>query len=286
MLDNFELEMKIVTESFAVPADLQPYIGSFWYMLADGPSHETSPIQYCLANAMVEMIVHLTPPFHHHGYIGGKYAQFPEAFVGGVHVGPVLFQMQGGTGIFGVSIKPETFVTLFERPIGEMADSFAEARSILGDTLGDLIKRVQDAPSNENRVQIAIEFFRQSVALRIRHDRFYFTEAMQYIRSSTGQHSVDEVCEKVFVSKRQLQRIFQENIGISPKTYVRIVRFRSAYDFVQRHPKTTWTEISHNFGYSDQSHFIRDFKEFTGKNPTSFLTGFAPQMSTPLATKA
>lgn len=276
--------MKIVTEQFSVPADLQLYLDSFWYVKAEGPQNQMSSVQYCLATGSVEMIIHVTHPYAHSGIMGGRSVEFPEAFLGGIHVEPVMFALQGGTGMFGISCKPETFVTLFNLPIGELADNYAEMRAFFGNIIGDLVERIQAAPSNENRVQIATEFFRHRAAVHVRRDHPYFSEAMQYIRSATGQQSVDEVCGKVFVGKRQLQRVFQDNIGVSPKTYGRIVRFKSAYDFVLRNPDVTWTEISHHFGYSDQSHFIRDFKEFTGENPTSFLSGFALQRNIPLAT--
>ncbi len=278
--------MKISTAHFAVPADLQPYLDSFWFLESDGSPDQTSDLQYCLATGSAEMIIHVVPPFIHTGYINGKQVEFPEAFLGGIHVEPILFKLAGSTGMFGISCQPEAIYSLFKRPIGELVDSFAEIHSFFGKRIGDLVGKIQAAPSNEHRVQIAVAFFRQQVAMQKQQDRFYFLEAMQYIRKETGQQSVDDVCGQVFVGKRQLQRTFQDNIGISPKMYGRIVRFKSAYDFVQNNPKVSWTEISHHFGYADQSHFIRDFKTFTGKKPSSFKSGLMPQTYTPLALTA
>lgn len=275
--------MKIAVQQYAVPADLKPYIDSFWQVQSDGNTAEVSAPQYCLATGLVELIVHTTPPFTHTGTVAGKTVRFPEAFIGGMHIEPVLFNLHGNTGMFGISCKPETFVTLFDLPIGEIVDNYAELGAFFGKCIGDLPVQLQAAPSAEHRVQIAVDFFRRRVAMQARRDRFYFSEAMHYIRMESGQQTVDDICGKVFVGKRQLQRVFQENIGISPKLYGRIVRFKSAYSYVQRHPNASWTEISYHFGYSDQSHFIRDFREFTGENPTAFLSQYAPRESTPLA---
>ena len=60
--------MKISTAHFVVPADLQPYLDSFWFMESDGSPNEISPFQYCLANGSAEMIIHVAPPFTHFGY--------------------------------------------------------------------------------------------------------------------------------------------------------------------------------------------------------------------------
>lgn len=275
--------MKIATRHYSVPADLQPFLESFWCVEAHGPETELSSWQYCLASGLVEIIFHVTPHKTHTGILAGRQVDFPESFIGGIHLEPVMFRMRGGTGMFGISCKPETFVTLFNLPIADLVDSYAELHTFFGPCLGDLEHRILEAPANEHRVQIAAAFFRRRAAMYAQRGRFYFPEAMQFIRMAAGQHSVDELCSKVFVGKRQLQRAFQDNIGISPKTYGRIVRFKGAYDYVQRHPHATWTEISYHFGYADQSHFIRDFKEFTGENPRSFLAGCVPQQNTPLA---
>jgi AraC-like DNA-binding protein len=275
--------MKIAVQQYAVPDDLKPYIDSFWQLHYDDAASAISPVQYCLALGSIEIIVHTTPPFTHSGILAGRQVDFPEAFIGGIHVEPMLFRMHGGTGMFGISCKPEMFVTLFDLPVGDLVDDYADLGSFFGKCIGDLPVQLQAAPSAEHRVQIAVDFFRRRMATQSRRDRLYFSEAMHYIRMESGQQSVDDICGKVFVGKRQLQRVFQENIGISPKLYGRIVRFKGAYNYVQRHPNATWTEISHHFGYSDQSHFIRDFREFTGENPTAFLSLYAPRESTPLA---
>jgi AraC-like DNA-binding protein len=50
---------------------------------------------------------------------------------------------------------------------------------------------------------------------------------------------------------------------------MRIIRFANAYDYVQNEKASlNWANLSYHFGYSDQAHFIRDFKQFAGKAPT------------------
>ena len=101
---NFEKKMKITTRHYGVPADLQPYVDSFWYAEAEGPQSEISSWQYCLATGLIEMIIHVTPTFTHKGILAGRSVEFPETFIGGIHVEPVLFKMRGGTGMFGISL--------------------------------------------------------------------------------------------------------------------------------------------------------------------------------------
>ncbi|MDQ2863707.1 MAG: helix-turn-helix domain-containing protein, partial [Bacteroidota bacterium] len=77
----------------------------------------------------------------------------------------------------------------------------------------------------------------------------------------------------VYVSPLQLQRSFQEKMGLTPKAYQRLIRFRNVYRDMQS-LKTVggWAGLSYDLGYADQAHLIREFKEFTGFMPTELLS--------------
>jgi AraC-like DNA-binding protein len=277
--------MKIVIKKFDIPTDLQPYLDSVWYCAGEGAETEMSPVHFCLPTGMSELIIHLTP--HRHSVKWrGKWTQFPEAFLVGVQTEPAQWMMPGGTVMMGITIKPEMFWHLFNRSISELADDCTDVKNFLGTEINDFIKDLSTEPEAESALQKTVQYFRNRVSkVKKDRERNYLPEAVQYIRLATGTQSVDEVCGKVFVGKRQLQRAFQEFIGISPKTYGRIVRFKSAYDFVRQFPQASWLDVTYNFGYADQSHFIRDFKEFAGENPTAFMSEFVPQEKMPFAVK-
>lgn len=276
-------KMKITTRHFDIPTDLQPYLDSIWYCAGEGPETEMSAVHSCVPTGMCELIIHLTPQKHYVKWRGG-WTIFPDAFLVGVQTEHVHWKMPGGTTLLGITIKPEVFKALFNRSVGDLADDYAEVNDFFGPALNGFIQWLKADPAPETAAQKTSEFFRNRVnAVELAQVHNYLPEAMQYIRFSTGAQSVDEVCDKVFVGKRQLQRAFLDCIGVSPKKYGRVVRFNSAYNFVQQYPKATWTDITYQFGYADQSHFIRDFKQFAGENPTAFMSGFAPQLKTPFA---
>lgn len=275
--------MNILTHHFPIPADLQSVLESIWTYQIEAPSAEISPIQFCLPGGMIEILFHVSPSTHQI-LTRTEWITAPQAMIMGLRQGPVFFTAKGGVAIFGLNIKPEAFVFLFDRPVSELAQNFADLHDFFSEKeLGNLIEKIVSADDDTMRVRIVANFFRERLAMRGQSERHYLQKAMESIRVSTGTQSVDELAGKVFVGKRQLQRAFQEKFGISPKLYGRIVRFKSAYDFVKQHPKASWLDVTYHFGYSDQSHFIRDFKEFTGNNPTAFLSEFEPQTNLPFA---
>jgi len=75
-----------------------------------------------------------------------------------------------------------------------------------------------------------------------------------------------------FLSERQFERQFRKFSGFSPKLFSRIVRFQSALTQYGNNEKSL-TEIALETGYYDQSHFIHDFKEFSGYHPKQYFSG-------------
>jgi methylphosphotriester-DNA--protein-cysteine methyltransferase len=77
------------------------------------------------------------------------------------------------------------------------------------------------------------------------------------------------------LSTRQLERVFRDHVGLGPKTYSRLVRFDRTVRGIQRRGALSWTHFALIHGYSDQAHFINDFKEFAGVTPVQFETELA-----------
>ncbi len=81
---------------------------------------------------------------------------------------------------------------------------------------------------------------------------------------------------KKYVGIRRLQQRFKNEIGISPKLFLRTVRINAVINEMKLKPKQSLTQVALNYNYFDQAHFIKDFKHFTGINPKLFLKSISP----------
>ena len=97
------------------------------------------------------------------------------------------------------------------------------------------------------------------------------TPVIEYIFRQNGVVQVKDLMDKFHISRRWLEKQFAEQVGISPKEFVRIVRFNALLTSVKTTPSVSWSEMIDNFGYYDQSHLNRDFHEFTGQSPTQYF---------------
>ena len=276
--------MKLVAQTFSPPATLRPYVDHYWFHTYPSATRALSAWQQCLPTGKVELIFHLDSG-RLHGMHGPEYVTFPEAYVVGLHSEPVRWQIPGQSTIFGVQLTLEGFMRIFRRPLAAIVESYADVRGFLGAEGRHLLELVQGAASHSQRIAALDRFFRERIS-EPRPGERYLLEALRTLHAAEGQHSIEALSESVFIGKRQLQRTFRDYFGTTPKAYSRIIRFRTAYDYLAEHPKTNWAAVCYEFGYADQSHFIRDFKQFTGTAPTAFLSNYVPSQASSFALSA
>jgi transcriptional regulator GlxA family with amidase domain len=89
--------------------------------------------------------------------------------------------------------------------------------------------------------------------------------------STRGSSSISAIFKNDLAKRRQLERKFTTQIGISPKQLGRVIRLQTALKMLLNQTSETLTEIAYESEYYDQAHFIKDFKEFTGTTPKEFL---------------
>ena len=94
--------------------------------------------------------------------------------------------------------------------------------------------------------------------------------AAQMLHLKKGQFRMAELADHCNLSSRQLQRQFQDVVGVSPKALARAIRFEEIRRRLMFDPDQSLTDLAYEFGYADQAHFIRDFKEFADRTPGEF----------------
>jgi AraC-like DNA-binding protein len=93
-------------------------------------------------------------------------------------------------------------------------------------------------------------------------------KVLSLVHQKGGLMTVEDIAENACVSTRQLERLFQQRIGLQPRFFTRITRFAKAWRLKENNPQIKWTSIAYDCGYFDQMHLIRDFKAFCGSSPS------------------
>ncbi len=99
----------------------------------------------------------------------------------------------------------------------------------------------------------------------------FFMQAYQLIYTSHGSIKIEDICQRLQVSRQYLHQYFKEKVGLSPKAYAKIIRLRHTVDNIYQNQDQSLTQVSLDAGYFDQAHFISDFKSILGQTPKSFF---------------
>ena len=246
---------------------LSPFVRFFWVLESDEP--------YChrsMADGCAEMI------FHYKGVFdeittGG---QAKQSFSSGLH-GPSQnyrrFIIDKAFGIFGVYLYPFAIPYLFSLPASELSDQAPDLQSLFGAEGAELEEKIMLAAGNRQRVTVMSSFLEKKL-LRSSSTPSACVSVINDIIHSRGTTLVNELAKRSFLSTRQFERNFKSLSGFSPKLYSRIIRFQMATQQYGTCHKTL-TDIAYDCGYYDQSHFIHDFKQFSGYHPKQYFSGKA-----------
>lgn len=94
--------------------------------------------------------------------------------------------------------------------------------------------------------------------------------AINLIIDNKGKISIKDIREKLFITERTLERQFLDYIGVSPKQFAQIIQFQFSLCQLSEGEYDLLTDVVYKNGFADQSHFIRNFKRFTGQTPSEF----------------
>ncbi|MFO7278678.1 MAG: helix-turn-helix transcriptional regulator [Pseudomonadota bacterium] len=92
---------------------------------------------------------------------------------------------------------------------------------------------------------------------------------------SPAPQTVSSIAKQVGTSERQLRRIFDAAVGMSPKAFARLVRFHRAMRLAEHSADPDWAAIAAEAGYYDQSHLIAECRRLTGTTPAAYLPTWA-----------
>lgn len=206
---------------------------------------------------------------------GGAFTAAAEAVV----VGPssrhsARLWVEGAEATFHIAFQPTGFHRLFGVGMGRLADVGAPADGLGLKPLDDLVDEVRRGRNFEARARIADDW----IAHRLGWARAAepVDQLARLIRRSGGAPPVAEMAARAGLSRRQLQRRFIDQVGLTPKLYARTVRFEAVMKAHERRPEATWTELAHRYGYFDHAHLLRDAHAFTGASPGSLVGRLIP----------
>ncbi|MBZ2194935.1 helix-turn-helix domain-containing protein [Occultella gossypii] len=201
---------------------------------------------------------------------GQSAATCPPSCLAGLLVAPLVVETPTATSrMIGVRLRPAGAASLFDVPLQELTGTAVDLHDLLGDEAGRLLARLHEPGTDAGRLRIMARWIADRLGDRAGVDQgvAYAVAAME---RTGGKARVANIVERVGSSPKRFVRTFERQVGVKPKLFSRIVRFRSLVaDLPRVHGSLSQAAIAH--GYYDQAHMNADFHEFAGMSPRQFL---------------
>lgn len=253
-------------QEYISSAELQPFLKCFWSLEAEASA--VAEKQRIVPDGCMEMIFHYGNLYRQY-LPDGSFIIQPRCFVFGQITSPLEIEPTGVSGIIAARFHPDGFAPFASLSINEMQNKAVPLKIIFGEEAAGLESIVLSGYNSEQRIQHIESFLINKLGTPEAADRIAKT-SVEFLLNHNGQISVDELAEKLYINRRQLERKFSSVIGLSPKQLSKVIRLQTTLKMLQQKQFTSLTSLAYENGYYDQAHFIKDFKEFTGVSPKEF----------------
>lgn len=178
-------------------------------------------------------------------YLGGAITHFMKA------------KTQHGTHIAGVRFKPAAFSCFYPfSSLHEVTNHFIELDK----------NCIPDINSLFADISAAFDSFFSERLIQPEH---LLLPVVDYIKNCKGRVSVHTLAKMYCTTVRQLERNFKYYIGLSPKEFINIIRYKFAHQLIKtQYPERTLFDIAFESGYYDHAHLSNEIKKYTGVSPT------------------
>lgn len=253
-------------------ARLRPYIAGTY----NGWTERTSTIMRRreVAKIVVPLIINFGPRFGvmSPGNLTRSMEKF-DTFVAGLHDCAAVTEADLTSSCIQVNLTPLAAYRLFGVPMVTLANRVVEVEDILGPQIRRLREQLHDAAGWERRF-VLLDAFLLSRLAAAPVTSPHVLAAMRSLERTGGLAAIGDVADEVELSRQRLIGAFNEQIGLSPKTVARLIRFDRVIQRLQT--GGALSEVALDGGYYDQPHFNREFRQFAGVTPGEFVRGLLP----------
>jgi AraC-like DNA-binding protein len=238
-------------------AHLSRFVECFWLMDSEGAADVMC--QKIIPDGYPELIFHYGDPYKID--LSREWVLQSRQLVAGQIRRFFYLQNTGVSGMIGVKLQPAALHILYGVNMFGLQGKVADLRDILSE-----IKVTRPALENFDGICREIE---DQLLNHQNSSGSPVEEVIKLIQEKHGMLDVGELSNQTGYSKRTLERLFKIQVGLSPKLYSRIVRLSYIFECVKEEDYS-WASIAYQAGFTDQSHLIKNFKEFTGEDPSRY----------------
>ena len=251
-------------------ARLRPFVRYYWILKCHGMAASTD--EYLAPDGFEELIFSYAGRFRRteiQGDLTSREVLERSYAVGCKTVGVNCLRLDD-LCMVGVKLWPNSLHSLLSIPMDEWRGKPVRLADLGNRQLLELESRIHDA-GDEKEIQRVLD---ESLCPKelSRRSGGIVGQSVARIFGARGDIAIDDILRCEGAHYRTAERAFRERVGVPPKQLAKVVRFKHAYTTLRPHARASTKTMSPlDFGYYDASHFLKDFRQFTGTTPRKFL---------------
>jgi AraC-like DNA-binding protein len=179
--------------------------------------------------------------------------------------------------MIGIKFFTHSAAYFLDDEIGIFNDQVSDLADIIGKPVKVLHAQLWETKDTAKRIALIERFLLQRLITgekkSFRIDKV--GHILTSIKKNPEENDINSIASKHGITPRYLHKLIHQHTGLSPSSFNKIIRFQFSLKLITKNDQP-FTSIAYNCGYFDQSHFIRDFKSFTGFTPSAYLENITP----------
>ncbi len=257
----------MIFEFYNIEEPLSKYVESIFYHKDYMPEHN---IERVVPTGHIFILFELdTIPRHTYDHDLKPKATFTKVWVSGINQQYLNISAHKNSEMLVVQLKTLGAYPLFKVPIDSFSESIRPAENYFGNQILEIRKKILTTESINDKFEIIKNWLQTQIDESLAPSQSLLDMLSILQNNPFSKHG--ELIQSYPKTQKHLINQFKKYCGLSPKTLHKIIRFNKILQIIHESKEIKWTDIVYETGYTDQSHFIKEFQEFSGFNPSKYF---------------
>lgn len=248
---------------------LSQFIDHFFYYSGYNPEHS---VDRFLPDGEVQIIFDLTdyPKFIYDNETLKEIQSCQNVWFSGFRTEPITIPSGKESEMLIVQFKKGKAFPFLIEPMQNLTNFVVDAELVISLKILNIRERLLEASTPFEKFQVLEKHLLKVYLKRLKENPFV-DFAVSTIVATPNQCSIKTISDKVGYSQKHIIKLFKEHVGVAPKEFLKVIRFQKAIQQIENRVSVDWSQIAFDCGFYDQSHFIADFKHFSGFTPSEYM---------------
>jgi AraC-like DNA-binding protein len=198
-----------------------------------------------------------------------QYVDYKKHWIAGLQTQPTNVESYGISKMLVVQFKAVGAFAFFKEPLHYFTNKYVPLDHVFDKEADETWEQLHEAKTLSEKFLLIENFlYRKLLTNKSLNQKFIST--VEIVCNGKGNLSINGICSQLNISRKHLNNLSKEYVGVSPKTLSALTRLQNTLKTLSTVPTEKLTHVAYEFEYFDQSHFIYDFKRFTGLTPNEY----------------